>query len=571
MKMRITSLFTLLAFILFSWSCMTRYVKREEAKTVTESKKDEIKIIGLQIIKGGYIEFSEKDPATISNKSIEGMAILEKELEIHRSDIDHIQGEKGKGPAEIRTKDGKIYKIISYHETEQSIVVTKMYDWISIPINQVELVWVQKTRPSRAAIFLVTVGSIAALVAIVSSKSSSSSGSSVSKGSLEDSSGCCPFIYSYDGDTYTFDAEPLGGAICEGLERTEWCSLKNLKEIDGKYKIRIFNELNETQHLNEVALLVVDHPIHTSVIPDNSGEIHTIAHPVILQKAHDGKGTDLMPFLSKNDRIYWTTQIEGKNPSRMDDLKDELILEFPKPQYAKKAKLVVNACTTHWGSQVVKQYLDLYGSAIHGWYDSIKSMGPAYYQFLNMSLKDELYGLNIRVQTERGMVPRGLIRSSGPRISKDIVFPLDLTDISGDVLKIKLTPPASFWMINYLAVDYSDDSPISVKEMKPTSAVNNSNEDIQKILAFDDDNYLMIPNVGDYAELVFEAPPYAQGMHRSLILKVQGYYDVHLDAKGEPQLAMIERLQKEPGFALQYAFKEYLMWRGELMKKYFSR
>jgi hypothetical protein len=558
-----------MAFILFSWSCYTHYVKREEAKTVADSKKGEIKIIGIQTIKGEYIEFSEKDPATSSNKSIEGMAIVEKELEIYRSDIDHIRGEMGKDPAEIRTKDGKIYKVISYWETEHSIVVTKMYEWISIPINQIELVWVQKSRPSRTSIFLVSVGAIAAFVVIVSS--SSSSGSSVSKGSLTGSSGCCPFIYSYDGDTYMFDAEPLGGAICEGLERTEWCRLKNLKEIDEKYKIRIFNELDETQHLNEVALLVVDHPVHTAVVPDISGKIHTIAHPVILKKAYDSKGTDLMPFLSKNDRVYWTTQIEGKNPSRKDDLKDELILEFPKPQCAKKAKLVVNVCSTHWGSQVVKQYLDLYGSAIHGWYDSIKSMGPAYYQFLNMSLKDELYGLNIRVQTEKGWVSKGLIRSSGPRISKDIVFPLDLTDVSGDVLKIKLTPPANFWMINYLAVDYSDDSPISVKEMKPTSAVNNSNEDIQKVLAFDDDNYLMISNVGDYAELVFEAPPYAQGMQRSLMLKVKGYYDVHLDAKGEPQLAMIERLQKEPGFALQYAFKEYLMWRGELMKKYFSR
>jgi hypothetical protein len=320
-----------------------------------------------------------------------------------------------------------------------------------------------------------------------------------------------------------------------------------------------------------VGLLVVDHPLHTAVFPDISGEIHTIAHPLIPIKAYDSKGTDLMPFLSKNDRVYRTTQIEGKNPSRKGDLKDELILEFPKPQYAKKARLVVSFCSTHWGSQVVKQYLDLYGSAIHGWYDSIKSLGPAYYQFLNMSLKDELYGLNIRVQTERGWMSKGIIRSSGPRISTDIVFPLDLTDVSGDVLKIKLTPPASFWKINYLAVDYSDDLPVGLKEIKPTSADYNSNENIQKVLAFDDDIYLMIPNVGDYAELVFEAPPYAQGMQRSLILKVKGYYDVHLDAKGEPQLAMIERLQKEPGFALQYAFKEYLMWRGELMKKYFSR
>ena len=32
----------------------------------------------------------------------------------------------------------------------------------------------------------------------------------------------CPFVYSYDGERYVFDAEPLGGAVSKGLEKTDY-------------------------------------------------------------------------------------------------------------------------------------------------------------------------------------------------------------------------------------------------------------------------------------------------------------------------------------------------------------
>jgi bisphosphoglycerate-dependent phosphoglycerate mutase len=65
---------------------------------------------------------------------------------------------------------------------------------------------------------------------------------------------------------------------------------------------------------------------------------------------------------------------------------------------------------------------------------------------------------------------------------------------------------------------------------------------------------------------VFDSPPQRYGTVRTVLLKASGYYDIHLEAKGKPQLATIEKLEKEPGYAVQYAFKEYLKWREGLMK-----
>jgi hypothetical protein len=565
MARKITCVITLVAFFFFSVCCASHYVKQQDIKKTSDSKKQKLRLAGVQTTSGEYFRFSENEPAGIIRDFIMGIADVEREVEINQSDISRLQENRNDKITKITTKDGKTYEILSYRKTEDKIIATKLREQVSIPLSQAELVWVYKTNPGNivliAGISILVVA--AAVTLIIGSSFSSGWGSSTTQ--------CCPFVYSFDGEKYMFDAEPYGGAICQGLERTDWCPLENLKETDGQYKILVVNELDEIQHTNEVALLVVDHPKNTAVAPGSSGKIHTIARPTVPDKAFDAKGNDILPFVVKNDRVFWTSRIEGRDLEKKKDLRDELIFEFPKPRDVKKAKLLVNACTTHWGSHVIKRYLDLYGDTVYEWYDSIKTRGPEYYRFVNMHVKDELYALNIRVQTEKGWIPMGFMRGGGPLISENKVYPLNISNVPGDVLRIKLTPPVNFWMINHLAVDYSDDLDVCVNEVKPVKAIDNNGRNIFDAIDSDDSTYHVMPYTGDQAELVFEAPPRTEGMQRSLILKVKGYYDIHLEAKGKPQLALIEKLQKEPGFVVQHAFREYLKWKDEVMAAYLSQ
>ncbi len=45
----------------------------------------------------------------------------------------------------------------------------------------------------------------------------------------------CPFIYSWDGERWVFDAEPYGGATTRGLERDDFSELENLVAVNGEY------------------------------------------------------------------------------------------------------------------------------------------------------------------------------------------------------------------------------------------------------------------------------------------------------------------------------------------------
>jgi hypothetical protein len=186
---------------------------------------------------------------------------------------------------------------------------------------------------------------------------------------------------------------------------------------------------------------------------------------------------------------------------------------------------------------------------------------------VNTHVREELYSLQIRVETEKGWKSKGIIIGGGPLVSEDKVYILDLEDVHGDTLKIKLTPPAAFWMINYLAVDYTGDLTVKTTEVQAVRAVGHKGQEVEKILAETDNNYLVMPNIGDSAQLVFPAPERITHMERTFILKASGYYDIHLNAQGEPQTEILNRIHSESGFVVQYSFKEYLHWKQENMEK----
>lgn len=557
MRKKIISLFTIVAFIIFSQSCLRVYTTKKDRVTKAASwRGKKVKILGVMKTSGEYIEFPKKRSGKIENSSIIGF--IKKEVKIDRVDIKEIRRNIRGQIYEIITKEGKTYPepgaIIDadcFLEADNKIIFT-FFESISIPLSEVELAWVKRVDPSLT--FLANVGVVVLVLGAF-------------LGIIALTKESCPFIYSYNGESYIFDAEPYGGATCQGLKRTEWCGLEHLKEVNGQYKIMITNEVDETQHTDELKLVVVDHPKGIKVAPDESGEIHTISQPIIPVLALDGKGRDLMPYISENDWIFWQTRTEDKDPDRKEDLKDELIFEFPKPEGATKAKLLFNGCNTLWASQMVKRFLDLYGSKVYEYYKEVNNFGPAYHRMMYWNLSEELYRLSIRVETEDGWKSTGTIVGGGPFVSEDKVYLLDISDVPGDTLRIKLTPPAAFWMINYLAIDYTLDLPIEVKEIEAIEAVDHKGQDVREILAKNDNNYLIMPNIGDSAELVFESPPQNYGLERSVILKASGYYDIHLEAEGEPEAQILEKFLTEPTFTIQYAFKEYLKWKKENMQR----
>jgi hypothetical protein len=376
----------------------------------------------------------------------------------------------------------------------------------------------------------------------------------------------CPFVYSFDGEEYIFDAEPYGGATCEGLKRTEWCALEHLKEIDGTFRIRLTNEVYETQYTDELKLVVVDHPHGVQMVPDTDGAFVSFPDVKPPTRAYDARGRDIMRHVVTNDWIFWESKVADGAADVSQPLREELTFQYPKPPDAQSVKVLVNACNTLWGSQMVKRVLDLHGSQADRWYRAVETRGPAFDTLREWGLREECFVLHARVKTSAGWEPRELILGGGPFASEDKAYVLDISDVPGDTLTLRITPPPLFWMINFIGVDYSEgDIPIQVTELAAEEAVDHNGRDVRELLTATDGRYLSMPTIGERADLAFAAPERESGTARTVFVKASGYYDIHLDGEGPPNLDVLTRLATEPGYVASFALQEYHAWRTSLM------
>ncbi len=368
--------------------------------------------------------------------------------------------------------------------------------------------------------------------------------------------GSCPFIYSFDNGRYTIDAEPYGGSICKGLKRTEACVLDHLRrQTHGAYRLLMTNELDETQYTDALKLIVVDHPCSLSVAPDVSGRIHTFSRPLAPLSANDRVGKDIRPLVSSKDARPWTGSMKQFDPDAPAGPRDTLTFRFAKPENAASAKLLVNAGTTAWGAAMGRRFLSMYGSGLGLWYDEVDKGGIAHERIMNWYHDEELYILKLQVATRQGWETRAAILGAGPVIAPDRVYVIDVHDVPGDTLTVRVAPPAGFWKIDWIAVDYTRDAAVTVQEVSPRHALNSAGVDVRQELDRIDNN-CHVAEKGDSVWLDFPAPPQAKNIERTVVLEANGYYRMHLKESGLPELSLLADMNK-PGFSARFALREY--------------
>jgi len=415
----------------------------------------------------------------------------------------------------------------------------------SIPLSEVQRLWVERTGISTVrsiglgiGIAVVAVGVLALIVALTKQS--------------------CPFVYSWDGERYVFDAEPYGGAIARGLERDDYSELEHLKADHGEYRLLLTNEVDETQHTNLLELWVVDHAPGTRVVADELGRLHGFGNLQRLQSARDRGGRDITAWLEATDRRIWEPEAK---PAADGSVREEVLLTFAKPEGAATANLVVNAATGLWGSFMIKRMTQLRGRTAPFWLASLES-GPEQIELMKAwYTREELYRLKVDVEEPSGWATRGTIQGGGPLISEDRVVPLDISRVPGETLRIRLRPPVGFWALNSFAVSYESGSSPAPRVVKLRAARTSTGSDVLGALVANDAGYYSMPDTNETAELRFPAPPRKPGMARTVFLHSRGWYELHLGAQGEPDTKALDEIASVPDAAARRAAREFANWR----------
>ena len=135
--------------------------------------------------------------------------------------------------------------------------------------------------------------------------------------------GSCPYLYTWDGEKFAFYtdclwAAPIGLQPVEGslLPPREWEYLKvdgdALKPRDGKYVLKLTEELWEIGYFDSVRLLAVDHPADVAIYSNekvgppsiSEHKVHTVRSPQTPAAAVDQTGRNVLPKIEQQDDVW---------------------------------------------------------------------------------------------------------------------------------------------------------------------------------------------------------------------------------------------------------------------------
>jgi FG-GAP-like repeat len=135
--------------------------------------------------------------------------------------------------------------------------------------------------------------------------------------------GSCPMIFTWNGHAFEFITDvlgvaPLGASAGDGqyfpVDHDEYVQIdgSSLVAVDGRYELRVTEELREVAYLDAMRLIAVDHPAEVEVFTNDKFKgppfpefrlfgVRERLYPVTAQDHH---GRDVLDRLRQRDRTY---------------------------------------------------------------------------------------------------------------------------------------------------------------------------------------------------------------------------------------------------------------------------
>ncbi len=361
----------------------------------------------------------------------------------------------------------------------------------------------------------------------------------------------CPYLFTWNGTRFEFVTDFLGGGelgywVAPGVRSTpdpdEYVRIEStqLRPRDGRYELRVTNELEEAVFLDRVQLLAVDHPEGTAVYPrEGMGatpppfELYATRGAQPPAAAADEHGHDVLERVSAIDRRY------------PDDFALERIRGYAAPHSvtltlpprAANARVLLlltgwtdyafsrdNVAASQAGLRLVAPSLEWRGPDGR-WRTAIEDIGVPVGR--PQTVPVDLTGLlppaanEVRVSTAMRIYwDRILVDTSGLPAPVDVVR---LEPVGASLrwrgFSAELSPDGR----EPFGYDYARTSPISPWKLMPGRYTREG--DVRELLTGVDDLFV-VSRPGDDIALAFDAsavPPLRHGWARTFLLYANGY------------------------------------------------
>jgi hypothetical protein len=344
-----------------------------------------------------------------------------------------------------------------------------------------------------------------------------------------DGSGSCPFVYAGTAGGLTLVGEALVGALNQGARRTDAVVLTGIEGPDGIYHVRVATERPETNHLDAVALEIVEHPAGTRVVKDRKGTL-VIGDAQPPLAAATAAGEDMLSFLSTDDGAIW----EGTNRDLLfqDKIRDWIDLEFRRPVGEGSAVLLVHGRNTRLLQDSYHEYLAQFGPGLPKLMRLTTEWYP-YRPMLEHLLNQAGFAIGAFVAEGDGWIARGTVGPVGSAGMQTVGLTIPIAPGPSPTVKIRLAVLPGSWLIDSVRLGTASSARGERLALSPRAVVMASAAGAGSIVGMPADAALLLQidqryqqlEQGEHLDLEFEAPPARPGFSRTAVLRLTGYYD----------------------------------------------
>ena len=246
----------------------------------------------------------------------------------------------------------------------------------------------------------------------------------------------CPTVYSEGADGLRLDAEPLGGSLLAADEAIDRARLGRIEARGGAYRVVVRNEMRETEYLDSVRLLVVDHAAGAEVVPAMDGSLYLVHDAAPPVSAVDDTGANLAPLLASADARPWVESPLARDADDPASRRATAVLAFRRPPGARSAVLDLSVQATDWGLALFGHVLGLQGDAL----DPL--LGTPRERPARAACVPSRVGPGgssaPRGRTRRGWRAVATLAHIPLLVAGRRVVPIDMQDVEGDTLRVRI-------------------------------------------------------------------------------------------------------------------------------------
>jgi hypothetical protein len=138
---------------------------------------------------------------------------------------------------------------------------------VSYPLAEIESIEVREIAHGRTIALATGVGAgvTMAVVALLAMRTSRSAAPSPAPQKTAGTMSSCPLVYSDTDNGWRLDSGTFGGALMRPLARSDVDNLDFARPRNGILRLKVANELNETDHIDSIEVAAVDHEAGSTV------------------------------------------------------------------------------------------------------------------------------------------------------------------------------------------------------------------------------------------------------------------------------------------------------------------